>query len=262
MSHSLRLLRICLLYFSYNLSYYASTEGCFSKYWDAAAEVELEFECELLKGRASCWRTADCKETCWVQRIMTHGIISRSKTWKSTAQEVITLVEIMWFSMGILWDEKLNAWHMNIESLTGVVELISEIENFGASQAWKSYNLVWIQVGYPCLPQAYGSAMERVVRKQWTQCLVLCSCVRCAQLRTVTTVTTPNAWVFEGVCPMAFTFSEWLFAKHWGLLANDYLTFSDPSSKSNRRKKTKWKQMYGGFHNVSHVIRSEWDNLT
>ena len=31
-------------------------------------------------------------------------------------------------------------------------------------------------------PQAYGSAMGEVVRTRWTQCILLCSCIRCLRL--------------------------------------------------------------------------------
>ena len=104
--------------------------------------------------------------------------------------------------------------------------------NFGAlSQAWTwCHQTSHLDTG--CVPQAYGSAMERVVRKQWTQCLVLCSCVRCAQL----SAEWSERLFWENLPMTSHELLAGSFA-NWGLLANDYLTFSDPSSKETKQEK-------------------------
>ena len=78
-------------------------------------------------------------------------------------------------------------------------------------------------------PQAYGSAMGEVVRTRWTQCILLCSCIRCLRLSFSHISLTDN---MADTVSIRFTMLDTAQPKvtvpgGWGFVAVDYLTFSN-----------------------------------
>ena len=191
-----------------------------------------------------------------VESNMAHGIISRFKIWKSTAQEVITLVEIKWFSMG----------NMGISILKVLKDLWSWFPNLKIlmhlkhENLWKSYNLVWIQVGLPRLSSAslwlsHGKSSQEAMDTVFGAVFMreMCSAQNGHNSH--------NAWVFRGRLQMASLSandSSQSIEVYWLMIISLSATRQAKVTGEKRRNGNKCME---GFTMFDMSIISEWDNL-
>ncbi len=122
-----------------------------SKHWDAAVKVELEFECELLKGRASCWRTWPMASS-QVPKYP-KALHQRSSSWWKSS-------DIQWEYDGrtmrsqilicIIWIFRLRV----ISARNADAIYVSQYMHMYRIEYWKSYTIcvadfrIWILVHY------------------------------------------------------------------------------------------------------------------
>ena len=182
-----------------------------------------------------------------VESYMAHGIISRSKIWKSTAQEVITLVEIKWFSMGNI----MGIWILKV--LQDLWSWFPKLD-FGASQAWKSMNILQPGVDTGGLPRLSSASLWLSHGKSSQEAMdtVFGAVFMREMCSAQNGHNSHNAWVFRGRLQMASLsandYSQSIEV-YWLMIISLSATRQAKATGEKRRNGNK----YGGFHKVSHV---------